>query len=70
MSRKNGDKSRFHRQRKQRIERRMRQRKLFLAGGVEGKTGNPSERHPEAVLERNARISLTESNLKGSTPGG
>jgi hypothetical protein len=38
MSRKNGDKSRFHRQRKQRIERRMRQRKLFSAGGLQPTT--------------------------------
>jgi hypothetical protein len=40
MSRRNGDKSRFNRLRKQGIDRRMRQRKLFSADGVQ----------PEATL--------------------
>jgi hypothetical protein len=66
MSRKNGDKSRFHRQRKQRIERRMRQRKLFSAGGLQPTTrpADPSKRYPHPVREGNAQISLTKWQLE------
>ena len=53
MSRKNGDKSRFHRQRKQRIERRMRQRKLFSAGGLQPKTRPATQANPIRTQSEN-----------------
>jgi hypothetical protein len=38
----NGDKSRFHRERKQKLARRIRNRELFKNVAVEGKTAAPA----------------------------
>ena len=44
MSSKNGDKSRFHRQRKQKIQRRMRNQELLSAAGTRSKNEPASPR--------------------------
>ena len=47
MSGRNGDKSRFHRERKQKIARRLRTRELLKRGTAEGKSVDASARNPQ-----------------------
>ncbi|HTT23648.1 MAG TPA: hypothetical protein VMG82_32270 [Candidatus Sulfotelmatobacter sp.] len=49
MSARNGDKSRFHRERKQKIARRQRTHELLKRGITEGKSVDVSARKPRPV---------------------
>jgi hypothetical protein len=53
MSRFNGDKSRFNRERKQNIRRRQRTRELLLAAGLNVSKPEPSKK-PRGVTEKTA----------------
>jgi hypothetical protein len=48
MSKRNGDKSRFHRERKQNIQRRIRTRELLQNSGIAGHPHAP-EKKPEST---------------------